>query len=656
VSQELQEAKRQRRRAERAIKKHKLTVFNQIYNAAKRAVTNIVHSAKISHYSAKIKECLTCKQLFRVTDHMLGNKMQSALPTIFPLVQLPQKFLTFFVEKIVTIRTNLDTFLTTQVPTHSDKKFNGRHFSDFESVDESTVKKMMLQIGAKACDLDPFPGNLFIECLDTLLPYVTKIMNDSLSTGMFPDSMKHALVRPLIKKPSLDRNDLKNYRPVSNLCFLSKVLEKLVLLQLNDHLLSHDLLQSHQSAYRSGHSTETALLKIINDLLIALDKRNIAFLTLLDLSAAFDTIDHSILLKRLENTFGITGSALSWFRSYLTNRTQSVVVNGLKSESSLLQFGVPQGSVLGPVLFVMYISPLFDVVKRYNISHHAFADDNQLYTDSLISNVDSTLCNIQDCVASVKTWMTINKLQLNDSKTEALLLRSPYTNYPDDLLPSCMHVGESEINFATSVTNLGVTLDHHINLSEHVRKVCQTAFHKIREISSIRECLTVDATKILMCSMVLSRIDYCNSLLYGCDKGLKERLQRVQNAASKVILRKKKTDHVSPLLRELHWLPVESRIKYKIACICYSAKFENGPSYLRDLIITYDNPSTYNLRSRMDNRTFEPPSTNLVTIGDRSFSAAAAAVWNSLPFSVRHSVSMESFKRSLKTYLFDQEY
>jgi hypothetical protein len=591
--------------------------------------------------------------LFSVTDHMLGRKMQLTLPNILPPLQLPEKFLEFFTEKIDSIRKKFDIAPSPLQQIEPDPCFRGRHLEHFEPVDESLVKKMMLQIGAKVCDLDPFPGNLLMECQDTLLPYMTKIMNDSLCTGTFPDSMKHALVRPLI--PSLDRNDFKNYRPVSNLSFLSKVLEKLVLLQLNDHLLAHNLFQTNQSAYRSGHSTETALLKIINDLLISLDKRNVAFLTLLDLSAAFDTIDHSILLKRLETTFGIKGSALSWFKSYLTNRTQSVVVNGIKSDTSVLHFGVPQGSVLGPVLFVMYMSPLFDVIKKYSLSHHAFADDNQLYTDSLITNVDSTLCNMEECVASVKTWMTLNKLQLNDSKTEALLLQSPYLTYSDGQLPTSLKIGESRVEFVDSVRNLGVTLDKHVDFSEHVRNVCQIAFQKIREISSIRNCLTVDATKILMCSMVLSRIDYCNSLLSGCDKGLIERLQRVQNAAAKVIFKKKKFDHVTPLLNDLHWLPVKSRIDYKIATICYSAKFENGPNYLKDLIVTYENPSTYNLRSRTDLRTFESPNTNLATIGDRSFSAAAAKVWNSLPFHVRHSATKESFKRSLKTHLFQKE-
>jgi len=384
-----------------------------------------------------------------------------------------------------------------------------------------------------------------------------------------------------------------------------------------------------------------------------LDNKNVSFLVLLDLSAAFDTIDHSILLKRLEKNFGISGLALSWFESYLSNRTQTVVINGFKSETSSLQFGVPQGSVLGPVLFLLYMSPLFDVVKQYNIGHHAFADDNQLYKGSVVANLNPTLLSIEDCVSAVKAWMTTNKLQLNDTKTEAMLLRSPYGSYSDITLPSCINVGDSEVNFVTSVTNLGVTFDHFVDLSQHVQNVCQAGYRSIREVSTIRSYLTIEATKILMCSLVLSRLDYCNSLLFGCDKKLIAKLQRVQNAAAKLVFRKKKFDHASPLLRKLHWLPIEARIKFKIASICYSAKYCNGPNYIKDLLLTYDNPSDYYLRSRTDKRKLSTPDTNLVTIGARSFAAAAASVWNALPSPLRHSNTIDSFKRSLKTHLFD---
>ena len=167
---------------------------------------------------------------------------------------------------------------------------------------------------------------------------------------------------PILKKQGLDDNELRNYRPVSNLPFLSNILERVVLLQLQSHLCANSLLEIRQSAYRKYHSTETAVLSVLEGLLTKSDEKFVSVLALLDLSAAFDTLDHAILLRRLESTFGISGLALSWFELYLSDRTQSVVVDGLMSTSVPLVFGVPQGSVLGPVLFTLYSQPLSDVI------------------------------------------------------------------------------------------------------------------------------------------------------------------------------------------------------------------------------------------------------------------------------------------------------
>ena len=187
---------------------------------------------------------------------------------------------------------------------------------------------------------------------DDLLPHLTIIINDSLHSGLFPSVFKSAIVKPLLKKTILNPDILKNYRPVSNLFFLSKILEKVFLRQQSNHLLTNNLFYSHQSAYRAGHSTETALLKIVNDLLFAVDEDKASLLSLLDLSAAFDTIDYSILLSHFSYSFGTSDTVLTWFTFYLSDRTQTTSVNGSKSLPAPLHYSVPQGSVLGPILFV----------------------------------------------------------------------------------------------------------------------------------------------------------------------------------------------------------------------------------------------------------------------------------------------------------------
>ena len=200
----------------------------------------------------------------------------------------------------------------------------------------------------KSCYLDPIPTSVHYDSLDEIIPIVTSIINKSLSSSIVPQCFKHALVKPLLKKASLDPNCLKHYRSVSNLPFLSKVLERIVLKHFLQHLQSHSLLELFQSVYQKCHSTETALLLVVNDLRPASDSGCVSILSLLDLSAAFDTADHNILIARLHTTFDCSGTVLDWFSSYLSCRTQSVFV-GHRSTPSVLQCGVLQGSVLGPL-------------------------------------------------------------------------------------------------------------------------------------------------------------------------------------------------------------------------------------------------------------------------------------------------------------------
>ena len=488
-----------------------------------------------------------------------------------------------------------------------------------------------------------------MEIVFTLLPHITTIINHSLSSGSFPSSFKSAIVRPLLKKVTLDPENLKNYRPVSNLPFLSKILEKVVLKQLLDHLHSNNLVYPLQSAYRSGHSTETALLKICNDMLTALDCNKASLLTLLDLSAAFDTIDHSILLSRLHHSFGLQNTVLSWFHSYITNRQQIVSVNGLSSPPSSLSYGVPQGSVLGPVLFVLYTYPVSSIVQEHLLQHHSFSDDNQLYASGLLCDLPLIIQNTQSCVSELKDWMTQNKLKLNEDKSEMILITPPKLQNHISL-PTSINLIDSTITLSQSARNLGVTLDQNLSFQQHVSNVCRICFLELRRISSIRHLLSEDTTKTLVCAFVLSRLDYCNALLSGSPSHLINRLQKVQNHAARLIFRSSKYDHITPLLCSLHWLPVQQRISYKIACLCFKSIESSCPEYLTDLLHLYTPSRT--LRSSSDARLFRIPTFRTKTFGQRSFAFQAPTVWNQLPHSLRYLPSLPTFKRHLKTHLF----
>ena len=280
---------------------------------------------------------------------------------------------------------------------------NATQLTNFKPATIEEVKKIICGSSSATCSLDPIPTSLLKECCDTLVPVITQIVNSSLRDGTVPTKLKNAVVSPLLKKLSLDRDQFKNYRPVSNLSFVSKIIEKVVAMCTFDHLNSNNLTECMQSAYKSFHSTETALLRVQNDLLMAMHQGKMSALILLDLSAAFDTIDHGLLLNRMEKRFQICGSALAWFKSYLSDRAQSVQIENCRSDPIALNFGVPQGSVLGPILFSLYTSPLGDIVRQHQLDHHFYADDTQLYVSFQIKNIYDQLSRITACTSDIKS-------------------------------------------------------------------------------------------------------------------------------------------------------------------------------------------------------------------------------------------------------------
>ena len=329
---------------------------------------------------------------------------------------------------------------------------------------------------------------------------------------------------------------MNNYRPVSNLCFIAKILEKLVLSQVSSYLNSHNIYNTCQSAYRPGHSTETALLKVVNDLFLSLDKGNISVLALLDFSSAFDTIDHPILAHRLHSDFGFTDTVLQWFSSYLTDRTHYVSLSNYCSAFTHVHSGVLQGSVLGPMLFTMYIKPLSAIIDSHSIIHLSFADDIQFHMSAPSDRISELLHSMQSCISDVKAWATANILKLNDNKTELMIVTSKRTKHLHSL-PTSITIGNAQIPFKKSVNNLGFTLDCHLTMNAHVTNIARTCYFELRRLASIRRFLTSTATATLVSAFALSRIDYCNSLLFGSTHDVTSHLQRIQNYAARIILR-----------------------------------------------------------------------------------------------------------------------
>ena len=330
------------------------------------------------------------------------------------------------------------------------------------------------------------------------------------------------------------------------------------------------------------------------------------------------------------STLGITGPALEWFRSYLGDRTLRVQIDDSFSASQEILWSVPQGSVLGPLLFLIYLLPLGILIRKHGLELHAYADDTQLYISIKPINqrvVDEGVAKLENCLTDIYTWMSQNKLKLNADKTEVLVMGTPQMRAKISI-PSITVNGVIVPVLNEPVCNLGVVFDPNMNMSVHVSKVIKSANYHLRNIRKIRKFLNTDTTKSAIFSLVTSRHDYCNGLLCGITDELLCRLQKVQNNAARVVSGSKKYDHITPVLKDLHWLPIRKRIEFKILLLTFKCMQGCAPLYLRELLVKEANTRT--LRSNTKNL-LQIPLTYLKRFGDRAFCAYAPRLWNELP-------------------------
>ena len=332
----------------------------------------------------------------------------------------------------------------------------------------------------KSCDLDPLPTSLLKECIDLFAPFLTKLFNLSLINSTVPRLFKVAHITPIVKKPGLDPDQSENYRPISNLPFLSKVRERVVFSQIEHYLNACNLLPRHQSAYRKFHSTETLLARVVSDLISDASNGKHTLLAMLDLSAAFDTVDHTILIQRLSLTFGINETALQWFSSYLSERFQSVHFAGNTSPSTPVLCDVPQGSVLGPLLFLLYIADIGSIASRHHFNSHSFADDTQLYLSGNPKDAQFLRSSIVACINEITKWCAANKLKLNPNKTEFLWSATARRQNQLDTTP--IDLSDGNIRPSKSVRDLGVMIDSQLSFAQHVSSIACKCYSELRRI------------------------------------------------------------------------------------------------------------------------------------------------------------------------------
>lgn len=453
------------------------------------------------------------------------------------------------------------------------------------------------------------------------------------------EGIKLSIIDPLIKSAGLDNEKYNNFRPVHNLEFFSKLIERTATIQLDDHVERNSLNNVTAFGYKKHCNTEGLLLQLTNEVLTGFEENKCTIVLFLDLSAAFDTIDIPRLLEKLEKEIGVTGKALAWLSSFLSGRSQKVRIDNEFSALLPVLFGVPQGSVLGPKLFGLYVNSLSNVFKNCCFKSSSFADDsNGRKTFSLTFQFSILNLEVSRCMMEIVSWMKANYLKVNPDKTEIMLFHPHNVNTVSGLF-----LENKCIRFSKIVKNVGVKLDQHLTLKSHINHVVSHSYKLLKDIGRVRTFLSKKDLASLVHAVISNRLDYCNALFTCCSTKERAKLQKVQNAAAR-LLSGKRFGPISKIRNELHWLQIELRIVFKIIVITFKIIIGLTPNY-------YD--LTYKMYNCRPNDFLQLkvcfPNTKY---GKMSFSYLAPRLWNLVPLEIRLIADVDNFKKKLKTLLF----
>ena len=629
-----------RRRLEKRWRKSKSESDRKNYVDQRQHCADLSIAKQSSYYSKVVEEIGNDqKLLFKMVNNLLDKDKVRVLPEHTDPLQLANEFNQYYIEKVDKIRRSIPS--TTQT-IENINLVTGEKMKQFEPVTEKELKQIIQEYGVKTSTEDPIPMHILKNLIDEALPTLTKLINKSLAEGSM-DGVKSSVLDPLLKKAGLDSEIRKNFRPVNNLVFFSKLIERVVKIQLDQHMAVNALHIDSFFGYKTHHNTETMMVGLVDEALMGFDNDQCTIIIFLDLSAAFDTIDIDKMISILEDEIGITDIALQWFRSFLSGRTQRVKIGTTYSSVLEVIFGAPQGSVLGPKLFNIYIRSQPGVFRKCRFVTSSFADDlNGRRTFSLTFQYNTLKNDIAKCMDEITHWMNGQHLKINPDKTEILLL------YPKNLKERIKikgtFINEQCIRFSNDVKNVGVWLDENLSFDKHINKIVAYSYKLLKDIGRIRNIISRKHTETLVHSVISSRLDNSNSLFFNMKKSNIYKLQKVQNAAARLITKKRRRESATTILKELHWLKIESRIMFKILLLVY--KRVNGRS-----------PNNLNINYKMHN--CRPDDYLLLATkkvntvyGRRTFEYAGPKLWNALPLDVRTEENIDVFKKRVKTILF----
>ena len=617
------------------------------YKQYRNRLTSIIKTSKKMHYSKELGKAegdlnATWKVINNITNR---NKQKAQIERIkidnnelTDSAEIANAFNSYF--------TSIGPDLASQIKSDNCNftQFLNRPSENtmfFVSTHQYEIKEIVKKLKSKSsAGYDGISTKLLKQIINNIASPLAFIFNLSLTTGTCPDLLKLAKVIPIYKKDN--PNLLTNYRPISLLPCISKILEKIIYKRLNSFLCSNKILNSSQFGFRKHYSTDFAITKLLDKITHSVADKQHVIALFMDLSKAFDTIDHNILLYKLRN-YGIRGIALSWIKSYLTNRQQFVSIDNLQSSRSVLKCGVPQGSILGPLLFLIYVN---DIINSSSIlSFILFADDtNVLFSHKNLAYVIETF-NFE--LQKISSWFKCNKLSLNISKTNFMHFKS---SHQDIDLSNAIKIDSLPLEQKDNVKFLGITIDKHLTWNQHIRNISLSIAKGIGIMYRVKDVLLENSLLMIYNALILPYINYCNIVWGNCPKNKLDQILLLQKKAVRICTRSSYLSHTNPLFHRLKILKVHDINTMHTAIFMFKYNNKLLPRLFNDFFSLNKTFHSYPTRRSNDFHLDNPRTLQ----AQRTLRHHGPDVWNTLPDSVKRLTTLYTIKRKLKEVFLQQ--
>lgn len=598
-------------------KRARSSVLRELYRTSRNRVNLLIKNSKSKFVSNKLLKSLPPRELWKQLNNLGVSDSADDTPE-------------FTADDYLSYLSSANCNLNNDIPIWRDTDFTFNKFS-FQNVNPNEVELAIASIKSDAVGLDGISLRFIKLILPHVLPYITHIFNFVLTSSIFPSVWKISKVLPVHKKST--NHTVNDYRPISILPTLSKAMENIFKKQVSSYLYSNQLLSNLQSGFRQFHSTGTALLKIIDDIRIDTDSSKATILVLLDFSKAFDTVNHQLLSAKFNNFFHFSKPSIKLLTSYLSKRSQFVLLNGVSSDFAPIVSGVPQGSVMGPLLFAMYINDL--VVHLKNVKYHLFADDLQLYSSSTISDLPSNIVKMNNTLSAISSWSLSNHISVNAKKSQAILI-SGSAKLNNIVNTSALVLGSEVIPFSSTVSNLGVSISNQLTWRVHVNSILSKLYHVLRKLWAIRCINSIFIRKKLVTSLCIPLLTYADSALCFYDSQCLRKLQLAINACTRYVYGLRKYDRLHNLRNVILRCDVKQFLDYRVALFFYKLLSNKQPSYLYEKLQLANSTRTQHLLIRFHSK-FQM---------SNSFYVRGVRQWNALPLVIRNVSSVQCFKNA----------